>query len=95
LSRCGRSKRAERDLVTFDFSPGARLQAAEFDRAERNAQQPGDFVTDRAQQSPNLAIFPLGELDDEMRLALRSFSNRDALRLQPIHAPLQCPRRLV
>jgi len=51
------------------------LQRTELESAERDPQEASDFVSNRLEEPADLAVLAFGQLDDEMRLALRLFSH--------------------
>jgi hypothetical protein len=83
------------DGVPRDFPPFAGLQRSELDAAEGNPQQARDLVSLGIQQSPDLAVAPLREFDQEMRLSPGSLAHDDGLRAQASNAIFHPPRGLV
>jgi hypothetical protein len=57
------------DRVVLDWSPSARPDRAEGDRAERDAVNPRRLMADRLKETTNLPISALVEIDKEMRLS--------------------------
>ena len=62
-------------LGTGHFPPGSNREIADFETAESDSFQRGDLVSDRLAETPDLAVLPLGQLDEEVSLSPRSLAD--------------------